>query len=239
MQKQRFIEWLNQELEKRGMKPADLAERGDISASTVSRLRSGDVSLTIEDCQAIAKGLGMSIEHVLIGAGVLSPPPSPVRDEDHLLNIYRRLSPQERQTVLQMLHGLREQSNGQVPDESNAIILHAKTVEQSLRMAPTADDVDRIQELLDSYRRHQVYDYALWQLRQQIISYNSSGQESMPEEWRHAIKVIDLLIATHKATPGTRREMAKLLEDGLESQSSRRADDESAGSLSLPPAIGL
>lgn len=222
LMEEKFVSWLEKQLRERDWTAAQLSRRAKIKGNaTVNRILSGARNPGVEVCLKIARALGEPEEKVLRLAGHLTIPVESRPDGD------------EKTMLRDLWQAWREDDLSVIPQSS--IVLQSKTVEHILRLAPTPDDVDRIQELLDSYRRHQVYDFALWQLRQQIVAYNSSGEESIPDDWKEAIKIIDLLIATHKATPGARREMARLLEDAFESQQVDQADNETAGSLSLPP----
>lgn len=218
-----------------GWKNADLARAAGLTTGGLSNILNGHRVPEPMTVLTIARALEEPPIKYFRLMGWLPTDPELTEEEERLVNVFRQLPDVEREIVLKMVYGLRKQSSK--PVETSAIILQARTVESSLRLSPTIDDIDKIHELLDSYHRHQVYDFALWQLKQQIISYNSSGRENIPAEWREAIKIIDLLIATHKATPGARREAAKLLEDALEGQQTWPADDESAGYLPRPPVI--
>lgn len=65
-----FTEWLNKELEKRNMKPNDLT-RGGISASTISRIFSGERMPGLDALIGISEALRLPRIEVFQAAGLL------------------------------------------------------------------------------------------------------------------------------------------------------------------------
>lgn len=220
MHREKFINWLNQELKKRGMKPADLASRGGISPSTISRIRNGEIALTIEACQAVSRGLGIPIEDVFIGAGVIPSKTAPSENDNDLLNQIRRLSPSQRETVKQMLSGLVSPVPPPRPPviEQDASIVIKEELDRILRSSPKPDDVIIVIGLLDQFRLRQIFDFAVWQLRQQILAYDSSGRPAAID-WGKLLKAIDLLLECHDRPPDDRAEVKAYLLDVLADQS--------------------
>lgn len=225
MSREKFRDWLDNELKIRGMKPADLARRGEISPSIISRIMGLENAATNEACKKIARGLNLPVEVVLKEAELL-PVTLPVnRQEQEIVNLIRQLSPSQRDTVLQMLDGLSD-----LPGP-----LSIETYNEALGQV-TTDLTNRIKhlfELLDQYRQRQVYEYLLWQLRSQAIDFNSSGITPLKrEEWRKAIETIDLLLTVHASTPEAWEQAILLAHDVL----SRNPSDESGpGEGTLPP----
>ena len=66
-----FVTWLKGELDLRGWTMKDLAEKADLTASTISRLLSGERQPGPESLGAIAKAFDLSPEFVFRKAGVL------------------------------------------------------------------------------------------------------------------------------------------------------------------------
>ena len=66
-----FPKWLNDQLEQRGMKPADLARKSDLDSAVVSNLMNGKRNPGIRTCKAIARALEISEDEVLQAAGLL------------------------------------------------------------------------------------------------------------------------------------------------------------------------
>lgn len=55
-----FAEWLNQELENRGITSAELAAKGGLTAPTVWRIINGTRTAGVDSIIGIARGLGLS-----------------------------------------------------------------------------------------------------------------------------------------------------------------------------------
>src|SRR3990167_5968829 len=88
-----FSEWLNQELESRNLKPADLAKKANISQSTISMIVSGQRGPGTEFCLAIAEAFKLPPEDVFRRAGLLphkSEPDAETREAAHLFRSEER-----------------------------------------------------------------------------------------------------------------------------------------------------
>jgi transcriptional regulator with XRE-family HTH domain len=106
-----FVNWFNQEIENRGWTYADVAKRGGISKSMISRVVSGQSQPGIEFCKAVATAFDVSDEEVFRRAGILDPLPPAVVEEKEILRIIRSLPTQARASALAMLRGLIESSS--------------------------------------------------------------------------------------------------------------------------------
>lgn len=94
-----FNEWLQQELNRRGMTLADLAKRAEmygyrISQPQLSRILNGDREAGPDACIAIAYGLGLSREEVFRARGWLLREPEQIittDDDPRLVRVVNRL----------------------------------------------------------------------------------------------------------------------------------------------------
>lgn len=71
-----FVEWLLEELERRGLSREELARRADVSSSTITHIVNGDRNVGAEVARGIARGLGMPQVEVFTRAGLISDAPS-------------------------------------------------------------------------------------------------------------------------------------------------------------------
>jgi transcriptional regulator with XRE-family HTH domain len=97
-----LVNWISEELKKRGWKPADLAHRAGLSTGSLSNVLSGNRKAGPDLCNAIARALGEPPEKVFRLAGLLPALPA---TEDEMLNditeAFKRLSPEKRREVLE------------------------------------------------------------------------------------------------------------------------------------------
>lgn len=102
--------WLEQELQMRGWKPADLARQADIGYATVSRILNEHSTPSPEVCVAIAKALDLDPVVVFQKAGLLPPSREEARANDPVLDqswrILTDLGPRDRIAALRLLKGL-------------------------------------------------------------------------------------------------------------------------------------
>lgn len=97
-----FASWLQRELDRQGLKAADLARGTELHPSTISRLLKGEISEPSNEVYSrIAEALGEPIEKVLRAAGQL-PPLSANEDPTirGLVELVSLLPDEERQEVL-------------------------------------------------------------------------------------------------------------------------------------------
>ena len=103
---QAFTNWLNKELDTRGISDRELARRGGVSHSSISLLRSGQMP-GLKVLRAIAAGLDVPLSAVLKEAGFDEPlEQTPNLREANLL--FSKLSNEEQDTVLTMMRALAE-----------------------------------------------------------------------------------------------------------------------------------
>jgi transcriptional regulator with XRE-family HTH domain len=100
--KQQFIDWLHEELRKKGWKPADLAKASGLAPSTISRILNGQVEPSDAGYSKIAKALGEPREKVFRLIGLLPPLPpmgdGPILDE--IVNVVKQLTEDEKEEIL-------------------------------------------------------------------------------------------------------------------------------------------
>lgn len=102
-----FGDWLQGELNKRGMKQADLAREAGLTTATVSRLVTQQRSPDDETCVKIARAFGnVSAEEVFRRAGKL--PPAPSQEHEHslreLYELAKRLTSRQREELLEFAY---------------------------------------------------------------------------------------------------------------------------------------
>jgi transcriptional regulator with XRE-family HTH domain len=107
-----FVNWFNQQIEAKGWTYADIAKRGVISKSMVSRVVSEQSQPGLEFCKAVARAFEIPADFVLRRAGLIDPLPPAVEEEQEILHIVRSLSPERRIAALDMLRGLVGRSSG-------------------------------------------------------------------------------------------------------------------------------
>lgn len=109
----RFIQWLNGEIARRGWTLRELSRRSGLSCSTVSRVLSGTARPGWEFCAKAARALGVETEHLFRLAGLL-----PSRSEDtaalsEMNALFSQLTPEDQQRFLIFLRAyLESQSAG-------------------------------------------------------------------------------------------------------------------------------
>ena len=109
---QRFITWLNEELERRAWSYNELARRAGMSGANVSRVINGQQAITFDFCAAIARPLGKRPEELFRMAGLL---PS-IRgsggeiSEEEFLELLPLLSPEQRRNLRQYAEFLISQA---------------------------------------------------------------------------------------------------------------------------------
>jgi integrase len=101
-----FSDWLENEIQRRDWKPADVASKAGISRGSVSNILSGLRQPGPDVCRAIAHALQVEEEEVFRRAGLLSPIPLAVAQEREALRIFRSLPADVRAIVFKIMHSL-------------------------------------------------------------------------------------------------------------------------------------
>ena len=114
MSRQQFIDYIQQELDRRGWNRAELARRAHVDPSTVTRLMNGERAPTIEVVGAIAQAFGEAPEAMFRRAGLLPNMP-PIQDATwrELSDIMRDMTPDDRQHVIDYAKWFRRRNRNQ------------------------------------------------------------------------------------------------------------------------------
>ncbi len=107
----KFSNWINEQLDQREWRPADLARVGNINTGLLSRIISGSRSAGPQTCIAIAQAFKLPPEQVFRIAGILPPLSPAVEEEQEAVRLLRGLSPERRAAALEMLRGLGKSSS--------------------------------------------------------------------------------------------------------------------------------
>ena len=98
-----FVEWLEEEMQKRNWRPAELAHAAGLYSATLSRILNGDRQPGPDVCLAIAKAFELPPESVFRMAGLLPMLPGPDRDPmlQEIYDLVRNMNAEERQEILE------------------------------------------------------------------------------------------------------------------------------------------
>jgi transcriptional regulator with XRE-family HTH domain len=110
LMRDRFAEWLQEELSKRDWSQADLARRSGTTSGQISRVLTTARGAGSEFCLGVARAFNMSPVDVFRKAGILPPAP---KDDPHLLNLLhlaRRLRDGDLDRLLVIARALVEHS---------------------------------------------------------------------------------------------------------------------------------
>lgn len=92
--------WLEQELENRGWKQADLARSANLDSAAVSMLLNGRRKPGEVTCNAIARAFGIPAETVFRFAGILPNHPGLDEDFEELKHIFNQMTDEEQEEFL-------------------------------------------------------------------------------------------------------------------------------------------
>jgi transcriptional regulator with XRE-family HTH domain len=101
-----FVKWLRDEMDKRGIRSADIAEVEGITSATISRILSMERRAGPESCVAIAHALQLPAEVVFRKAGLLPKEQEPTPGIQELNFLYSQLSEDDRENVLIQIRAL-------------------------------------------------------------------------------------------------------------------------------------
>lgn len=125
LQVDKFVNWLNKELQHRGWIHADIAKYGGISRSAVSRVINGRNAPGLEFCRAVARAFRIPIEEVFRQANWLPSLPKPVANEHELTRLFRQLGNDALRTaILAQLRVLVRPLSHTVAESSVPYITH-------------------------------------------------------------------------------------------------------------------
>jgi transcriptional regulator with XRE-family HTH domain len=215
-----FFTWITEETEKRGWGYSELGRKAGLSPATLSLVLSGQRKVSLSFCKGIAKAFGEPPEKILRLAGLLPPEPAPAKNEDQFLAVFRLLTAQQQNFLLDSARGLQGQprpSNGSVTIIRDRSEPYAVPIQDNAAV-PTDEEIMDALVLLDEAERIFVFDYIQWRLFEQAQRRNSSGKrrrtdEQKQAEWQQAIKHIDLLTAVDEAPAEWRQVIIQRLYD--------------------------
>ncbi len=110
-----FGDWLENEMNNRGWRPVDLANKARISRGSLSNIINDLRRPGPDICRAIANALQVPPEKVFRQAGLL--PPKPETDErlEKAMHLFQQLSPEKQQFVLDALQTWVERDEDSTP----------------------------------------------------------------------------------------------------------------------------
>lgn len=108
MDMNKFLNWLNQQLDKRGWSRAELARRAKISEANLSVLYKNDTSPGIYTAEKIAQALDVPAEYVYRLAGILTDPTDIPPDITLVVDILKELPPEFTELALNNARALRD-----------------------------------------------------------------------------------------------------------------------------------
>lgn len=200
------IGWINGQLREREWSMRQLAKKAGLSQTQVSNVLAGKRTVTRDFCVVIARAFGEPPEKILRLANLLPPAPVPAQGEDDLLAVFRQLSKQQRQYVLDSLRGLTSQPKP--PNAAQAIEPEPAEIvipDRDEGTVPEPEEMIDLLKMLDETERYFVYDYILWRLTEMQHRRNSSGRKRAEQEHRRehgeAIEIINLMLAIEEADP--------------------------------------
>lgn len=102
MDKSEFVSWVEEEMEGRGWRPADLARAAGITGSALSKILNEYRAPGLDACVGIAGAFDLPPEFVLRKAGLIPELPGPDRDPtfQEIVDVMRNMTPEEREEVL-------------------------------------------------------------------------------------------------------------------------------------------
>ncbi|MCL4295723.1 MAG: helix-turn-helix domain-containing protein [Anaerolineae bacterium] len=208
--------WIVEQLRDRGWSHRELGRRAGVSGAAVSRVISGEQNPGWDFCAGVAKALGEPPERLFRLAGLLPPEPNPAQEEGKLVAAYRQLSSQKQQFLLESVRGLQGRPAGPPA-------IRESPAPYELPPIPPVPDDEHIMELfkaLESFRQRFVYDFARWQLKEQLNPLNSSSERQRKlQEWQENVDLINLMTAVDDATPQDRDGFIAFLQARYESKS--------------------
>ncbi len=101
-----FGDWLENEMNDRGWRPVDLANKARISRGSLSNIINDLRRPGPDICRAIANALQVPPEKVFRQAGLLPPKPETEEKLEEAMHLFQQLGEDQRKYVLQTLRAL-------------------------------------------------------------------------------------------------------------------------------------
>jgi transcriptional regulator with XRE-family HTH domain len=98
-----FGEWLQRELDRKKMKPVDLAKASGVDKTIISRALSGERMPKPESLSAIADGLGIPPIRIFEAAGYIPTSTKDTKEKDEFDYLFERLTPQQRKEIIEWM----------------------------------------------------------------------------------------------------------------------------------------
>ena len=105
-----FVNWLGRELQQRGWNKAELARRGGITDSQVSRVLNGDQGPGTEMLRAVAAAFDVPLYEVYVRAGLLPPDTERSALIERIVEILKRRPEEDQEELLEMTRVKLERS---------------------------------------------------------------------------------------------------------------------------------
>ena len=112
-----FPKWLNEQLEQRDMKPADLSRKSGLDSAVVSNLMNSKRNPGIRTCKAIARGLEISEDEVLRAAGLLQSNSDDDPAVKAVVTILREMRQEDVENILEYVRLQRRLSRKDTPQQ--------------------------------------------------------------------------------------------------------------------------
>jgi len=193
--------WLVNQLKEKGWTHRELGRRAGVSGAAVSRVISGDQNPGWDFCAAMAKVFGEKPEKMFRLAGLLPGPSDSTKEEpsqeDMLRELYDTL--------------LRKQDNDNRKKREVADL-----IKDPPPLVPGDEYIFDLFKSLDTWRQRLVYDFARWQLIEQINPIESGGERR--REMRYNLALVDLKLAVYEATPAELANFMTFLRDQYEAK---------------------
>jgi len=103
----KLSDYLNTQIIDRGWSKSELARRAGVSISQTTDVLNERANPGAEFCIAVARALGNPPEEMLRLGGILPPLPPTVADEHEAIDLFRRLSAELRQAIINTMRNLR------------------------------------------------------------------------------------------------------------------------------------
>lgn len=200
---EKFLKWLEAELQNRDWSPADLARRASLGQATIHKILNGDRKAGPDVSLAIARAMGEDPVRVFRLAGLLPPQPDPAPGETELLHTFRDLPVSQQVFFLRMVRGLAGLPGQLALDRSGPQRINEERRAEYRAGPSPAPDPEELMELfqaLDAGERHLVEDFARWRLAEQHRRRDSSSRrrERNPEELQRLEQALDRLSSAER-----------------------------------------
>lgn len=201
-----FWQWFDKQ--RNGIPVREIERRGGAPHGRISNAYHRKKEPSALVCETIAKGLGLDPVEVMRRAGVIQLSPD-LDNQPGLEAMLREIWQAWKGGALTVK-----------PAEPPAI--RESPAPYELPPVPPVPDDEHIMDLfklLDSFRQRLVYDFARWQLKEQLNPLDSSGKRKEKlQEWGEDIGLINLMTAVDEASPQDRDAFIAFLQVRYESK---------------------